>query len=120
MHLIEYVQRNFTRRICPRGVKYNERLRTLKLKSLEERRVIFDLKTLFKVRLNDNVASLSIYFILFHLMRCSNCYQNIFTSSSFVKSIWFYRVIKLPCNIKQCNIYSLFCNHLIFTNFNYL
>ena len=45
--------------------------------------------------LNDNVDLMSTYFILFHSVRYSNCYQNIFPNSSFVKFIWFYCVIDL-------------------------
>ena len=74
-------------RICSRGVTNYERFHILKLNYLEEKRVIFNIKTLFKIPLNDNVALLSTYFISFHSMQYYNYYKNIFTKSSFVISI---------------------------------
>ena len=74
--------------------------------------------------LNDNVDLISTYFNPFHLVLHFNYCQNIFADSPFVKSIWFYYVVKfwnfLPDNVKQCNIHRLFCNHLKFVNYNNL
>ena len=117
--LLESVQRNFTRRICLRDTPYCDRLKYLNLKSLEERRVIADLKKFFKLR---NFDYADRYFVRCHSLRYSYNYQNVLSQSSLVKSFWFFRVVKfwnfLPMHVKMCNSYNSFCNVLMTVNFN--
>jgi len=118
---IENVQRSFTRRIC-RDMSYSERLSCLHLKSLEERRVVFDLMYFFNMRSNANNTLFNDYFAPFNSPRYVNCYRVLYTNMSLVKRLWFHRVITywnfLPTNVKLAPSYSAFCNHLSECNFN--
>jgi hypothetical protein len=120
---IENIQRYFTRRICPPNLNYIQRLQVLNLKSLEVRRIMFDLKYFFKLRLS-NSTLFAAHFVSFSSSRYINHYRVSYTHSVTAKNLWFHRVVKfwnyLPDNVKCIQSYAQFCNHLNNCNFDVL
>lgn len=95
--LLELVQRRYTKLVgkrCGFSVSYNERLRHFKLKSLEERRIYFDLVLLYKIQLPDKYFQLragSYYlvtikwcFIIFRIFKLMILNREIVIFSNFI------------------------------------
>jgi hypothetical protein len=118
---IENVQRYFTRRLLGSELSYSDRLQVLSLKSLEERRIFFDVKLLHKIYFHSSYNLLQSHFRPVHSVRLHSNFCVNFCASEFLKHFWFNRVIAywnmLPHELKICTNHKMFCNHL--TNFSF-
>ena len=90
--MIEDVQKQFTRRLCPL-LTYIDRLKQFGLKSLEERRIMFDLYVLFHVIHMHNYHKLNKHFVFNHSLRFPLNFSLDYCRTEFQRHFWFFRVI---------------------------
>jgi hypothetical protein len=114
---LESVQRYFTRRVlADYDLSYNDRLKILGLKSLEERRIYFDVKLLHKIYFHTEYDLLKAYFRPVRSARLCYNFCNNYCSTEYIRHFWFNRVINywnmLPNSVKCCASHDMFCTHL--------
>ena len=78
-------------RICI--MSYVERSHLFKLKSLEERRIIFDILQLHCVLHVRNYDKLLPYFVHYNSARYVHNFNNLFWRTSSQQNLWFHRVV---------------------------
>ena len=66
--MIEDIQKQFTKRLCPH-LTYTDRFKHFGCKSLEERRIMFDLFELFHVIHMHNYQKANFYFVFTHSLQ---------------------------------------------------
>ena len=92
INMIEDVQKQFTRRLCSH-LNYFDLLKHFSLKSLEERRLMFDLYELFHVIHMHNYHKFNSHFVLTHSLQFSMNFCLVYSRTKFQRHFWFSRAI---------------------------
>ncbi len=132
INFVEDVQRKFTRRLLRtcvldnnlHNMSYVDRLLLFKLKSLEERRIIFDILQLHRVLHVCNYDKLIPFFVHYSSARYVHDFCNLYCRTSSQQNLWFYRVIhywnSLPFDVKLIQSHSMFKSNVLGLDFSNL
>ena len=117
--LVESVQKKFTKRLfssCAHSISYPQRLRVLRLESLEERRIRFDLLALFRTVNSEYVHSSSEFFKFSGSTRRNADLLSVYRRTSKCSNFWSFRVVHywnhLPLQIRNLHTLTAFKNAL--------
>ena len=128
INFVEEVQRKFTRRLLHVRIldknlhnrSYVDRLHLFKLKSLEERRIIFDILQLHRVLHVRNYKLLP-YFVHYNSARYVHNFSNLYCRTSSQHNSWFHRVVHywndLPLDVKLIQSHSVFKSNVLSLDF---